>query len=104
MEKPYPYAKMKDFLVEYYGDNDLADLFFDLGGEGTDVLGANLPRARLAQEIVTYFKRRDDLPRLLDAMKRTREDPYAKAFPQFPRSFGVVGIIPKARRDREAAK
>ena len=91
MEKSYPYGRIKDFLTEYYGDDDLDSLFFDIRGEGTDVLGTNLPRERLAQEIVSYLKRREDLPRLLDAMKCTREESYAKEFPQFPDPLGSLG-------------
>ena len=91
MEKSYPFDKIKDFLAEHYNDDDLNGLFFGISGDGTDVLGSDLPRPRLAQEIVSYFKRRDDLPGLLDAMKRTREESYAKAFPQFPNPLGSLG-------------
>ena len=40
---------------------------------------------------MSYFKHRDNLPGLLDAMKRTRDESYTKSFPQFPNPLGSLG-------------
>lgn len=92
MEIHYPYTQIKGFLSTYYNQDDLDGLFFDVFGEGTDALGNDLPREKLAQEIVGYCKRRENLPNLLDAMKRTREEQYLKSFPQFQNPLASLGM------------
>lgn len=99
MEKPYPYSEIRDFLVAHYDNNELADLFFDLSGRGVDLLGEGLPLKGLAREMVTYFTRREELPSLLAAMRRTRETLYARTFPQFLSPAGALGLVLRPGED-----
>lgn len=92
MEIQYPYSEIKTFLYTYYDDNELDGLFFDICGEGTDILGQDLPREKLAQEIVGFCKRRENLPNLLDSMRRTREEQYIQSFPQFQSPLALKGL------------
>ncbi len=89
MNITYPNTEIRDFLYEHYDENDLNDLFFDIYGDSIDTLGRDLPRRTLAQEFVVYCRRRDDLPKLLSAMKCTRKEPYLKCFPQFSDPLGL---------------
>ena len=92
MEIVYPYVQIRDFLTSYYDDNDLDSLFFEIYGDSIDILGKGLPRPKLAQEIVIYCKNRGDLPKLLDAMKRSREELYSQNFPQILNPLGSLGL------------
>ena len=90
MEIENSFNQIRDFLTNYYDGDDLGSLFFEIYGDGIDILGKDLPRPKLAQKMVVYCNRRGDLPKLLSAMERTRKDIYLKTIPPFPDLSGSI--------------
>ena len=65
-------AKLRRTLVERLSEGDLRDLCFDLGVNYDDLPGET--RADKARELITYFKQRNRLPKLIRTIEENRPD------------------------------
>jgi hypothetical protein len=65
-----PLVRVRDILVEYFSEDELRDLAFELGIEFSDLPGES--RSAKAREIAKYFSRRDRLPDLVSYGRRKR--------------------------------
>ena len=63
-------AKLREVLITKFSDEELATLCSDLGINYEDIKGATHPDK--ARELIDYMKRRDDLDRLVSAVKQLR--------------------------------
>ena len=65
-------ARLRRTLVERLEEGDLRDLCFDLGVNYDDLPGKT--RADKARELITYFKKRNRLPKLIRTIEEIRPD------------------------------
>lgn len=64
-------VKLRDLIVAYFDIEELNGLMFELGVRKDEIAGETINKR--AQELVSHFERRAELPQLLDACRRLRK-------------------------------
>ena len=64
-------VKLRDQIIAYFDIEELNGLMFELGVRKDEIAGETI--GARSQELVTYFERRGELPRLLDTCRRLRQ-------------------------------
>jgi formylglycine-generating enzyme required for sulfatase activity len=75
-------ADIRQFLTEFFSDEELATLCFDYFRDVYDDFAAGMTKGQKIQLVLERCERRGVLPNLLAAIQRARPDQYKEGFPQ----------------------
>lgn len=73
-------ATIRQFLVDYYNDDEITRLCFDHFHEVYRNFAGDTTVGRKALQLVDYCHRRDRLPELLEIVRQERSEPFRRIF------------------------
>jgi len=79
-------ADIRQFLFDYFSDEELSTLCFDFFPEVHDDFTTGMAKQQKTRMLLKYCQHREIVPNLLGALQRARPEPYEKRFPQAPRA------------------
>jgi formylglycine-generating enzyme required for sulfatase activity len=75
-------ADLRQFLTDYFSDEELTTLCFDFFPEVQNSFAAGMSKGQKIQLLIEYVQRREQLPDLLKVLRLQRPAQYAKRFGQ----------------------
>ena len=90
-------ADIRQFLFDFFNDEEFTTLCFDYFPEVQDNFSRGMTKAEKVQLLLEYCHRRKLIPNLPAALQRARPEPYATRFPQVPKAESPVEPIKVVR-------
>ncbi len=77
-------ADIRQFLFDFFNDEELSTLCFDFFPDVHDNFAAGMTKQQKVIMLLKYCQQQEIVPNLIAALQRVRPEPYAKRFPQAP--------------------
>ena len=71
-------ADLRQFLTDYFSDDELTTLCFDFFPEVHDSFASGMSKGQKIQLLIEYAQRRERQPELLRVLQQQRPDQYAR--------------------------
>lgn len=79
-------AEIRQFLFEFFSDDELTSLCFDYFPQVYDDFAASMTKQHKTRMLLEYCQHRELVPNLIGALQRARPEVYAERFPQAPKT------------------
>jgi formylglycine-generating enzyme required for sulfatase activity len=87
-------ADVRQFLTDYFSDEELTTLCFDFFPEVHNSFASGMSKGQKVQLLLEYVQRRGQQSRLLGVLQQQRPDQYARRFPSYSDPPGAEPLHP----------